>query len=101
MEVRAYSLASRGGTLQYGRVLLRQSALQPAGSSLSDAFISPDGSAVTPVLTTCPRRGACTLSLARISVATGRVLRVLYRVRTGASFQGVFERFASSDPSAR
>jgi hypothetical protein len=37
----------------------------------------------------------------RISADTGRVLRVLYQVRTGSSFEGVFERFSSSDPSGR
>jgi len=101
MQVRAYGPLSAGGSLEGGHVLLQQSALRPRGTSLSDAFISPDGSAVTAVLTTCPPHGTCTLSVARISVATGRVLRVLYQVRTGTRFEGVFERFFSSDPSGR
>lgn len=101
MQVRAYRLPSRGGSLESGQVLLQQSALKPPGTWLSHAFINPDGSAVTAVLTTCPRHGTCTLSVVRISVAAGRVLRVLYRVRTGTPFEGVFERFFSSDPSGR
>ena len=100
-QVRAYRLSGAGGSLEGGQVLLQQSALKPPGTSLFQAFVSPDGSAVTAVLNICPRHGACTLSVARISVATGRVLRVLYQVRTGSAYQGVFDRFFSSDPSGR
>lgn len=101
MQVRAYSPAAQGGSLEGGQVLLQQSALKPPGTSLFGAFISPDGSAVTAGLATCPPHGTCTLSVARISVITGRVLRVLYRVRTGTRYQGFFERFFSADPSGR
>ncbi len=101
VQVRAFSPAARGGSLEGGRVLVRPSQLRPPGTRLSDAFISPDGSAVTAVLATCPRHGPCMLRVARISVATGRVLQVLYEVRTETSGGGFFERFFSSDPSGR
>lgn len=100
-QARAYSPADRGGSLEAGKILLNESALKPDGTRLSDAFISPDGSALTSLLMMCPRHGTCTLSVVRISVATGRTVRVLYRVHTGAAYQGVFERFFSSNPSGR
>jgi hypothetical protein len=101
MQVRAYSPADAGGSLQDGQVLLQDSALKPHGTSLSNAFISPDGSAVTAVLTDCPPHGACTLTVARIPVGTGQQPRVLYQVHSGTRFQGIFERLFSSDPSGR
>jgi hypothetical protein len=101
MQARAFSPAARGGSLQRGRVLLGQSRLVPRSTSITGAFITPDGSAVTAALANCPRGGACTLSVARFSAATGRPLRVLYRVRTGDRYHGFFERFFSSDPSGR
>jgi hypothetical protein len=101
MQVRAYSPADAGGSLQDGQVLLQDSALKPRGTSLSDAFISPDGSAVTAVLTDCPPHGACTLTVARIPVGAGQQPRVLYQVHSGTRYQGIFERFFSADPSGR
>ncbi len=101
MQVRAYSPAAQGGSLESGQVLLQQSALKPPGTGLSDAFISPDGSAVTAVLTDCPPHGACTLSVVRIPVGSGGGPRVLYRAHTGSRYQGIFERFFSADPSGR
>jgi hypothetical protein len=101
MQVRAYSPAAGGGSLEDGQVLLQDSALKPHRTSLSDAFISPDGSAVTAVLTHCPPHGACTLTVARIPVGTGQQPRVLYQVHSGTRSQGIFERFFSSDPSGR
>ncbi len=101
MQVRAYSPAAGGGSLEDGQVLLQDSALKPHGTSLSNAFISPDGSAVTAVLTDCPPHGACTLTVARIPVGTGQQPRVLYQVHSGTRRQGIFERLFSSDPSGR
>lgn len=101
MQVRAFGPASRGGSLERGRILLRQSQLMPSPSSITGAYISPDGSTVTAALAHCPRHGACTLSVARISTATGKFLQVLYRVHTGDRYHGYFERFFSSDASAR
>jgi hypothetical protein len=101
MQVRAYRPADVGGSLQGGQVLLQDSALNPRGTSLSDAFITPDGSAVTAVLTDCPPHGACTLTVARIPIGTGQQPRVLYQVHSGTRYQGIFERLFSSDPSGR
>jgi hypothetical protein len=39
--------------------------------------------------------------VAAISVPGGRTLRVLYHTRTGTPYQGIFDRFASIDPSGR
>jgi hypothetical protein len=100
MQVRAYTPAGQGGSLEGGRVLLDGATLRPRGTSLSDAVISPDGSAVTGVLTDCPRHGACTLTVARIPLPTGQP-RVLYQVHSGTRFQGIFERFFSADPTRR
>ena len=101
MQVRAFSQAARGGSLQRGRVLLRESALAQRSATISNAFITPDGSAVTAAVANCPSRGACVLSVARYSAATGKTLRVLYQVRTGDLYRGYFERFFSTDPSGR
>jgi hypothetical protein len=101
MQLRAYSTAARGGSLESGQVLLNESALKPPGTSLVDGFITPDGSSVTALLATCPRHGACTLSVAGVQLVTGRALRVLYQTHTGSQYQGFFERFFSWDPSGR
>jgi hypothetical protein len=94
MQVRAYSPAAGGGSLEKGTVLLPD-------RYLSGAFISPDGTAVTALLTYCPPQGACTLTVARFLVGTGQRPRVLYQVHSGTRFAGIFERFFSSDPSGR
>ena len=94
MQVRAYSPAGRGGSLEGGRVLLHD-------PRLSDAFITPDGYAVAAVLVGCPEHGACTLTVARIPVGAGGAQRVLYRVQSGSRNAGIFFRFVSADPSRR
>ena len=99
-QVRAYSPAARPGSLNAGRVLLRPSSLAPRGTSLLDAFITPDGSALTAYLNKCPRHGTCTETAVRIPLAGGPV-QVLYRVRSGTSYAGVFERFFGTDPTGR
>ena len=100
VQVRAYSPATRGGSLNAGRVLLKPSRLTPRGTSLSDAFITPDGSALTAYLSKCPRHGTCTQTAVRIPLAGGPV-QVLYRVRSGTPYEGVFERFFDTDPTGR
>jgi hypothetical protein len=100
-EVRAFGPADRGGSLQGGQLLLRESAFKKPGTGLIDAFITPDGAALTSVLIICPKRGICTLRVAKVALRTGRVLANLYQVRTGTKFEGVFERFFSADPTGR
>jgi hypothetical protein len=97
IRVRAHSPAARGGSLAGGQLLLDQSALRPHGTSLTDAFISPDGSSVTALLATCPPHGACTLPVAGVQLVTGQILHVLYQTHTGSHYQGYFERFFSWD----
>jgi hypothetical protein len=108
MQVRAYSPADGGGSLQDGRVLLQDSALTPRGTSLSDAFISPGGTSLATALTDCPAHGPCTLTVARFPVVTVAGspagtggARVLYQVQSGSRFAGIFFRFFSADPSGR
>lgn len=98
-QVRAYSPAAAGGSLEKGRVLLSEPGHK--GGSLTDAVITPDGSTLTRVSIACPRKGTCTLSVDQLSAATGRVVRNLYVTRTGSPFEGVFLRFFSVDPSGR
>jgi len=101
MQVRAYSPARRGGSLEGGQVLLDDSAFKPRGTYLSDAFITPDGSAVAAALVDCPPHGACTLTVARIPLSTGGRQRVLYQAQSGSRNAGIFFRFFSADPSRR
>jgi hypothetical protein len=101
MQVRAYSPADRGGSLEGGRVLVQGASLKPRGAHLSDAFITPDGSAVAAAVVDCPPHEPCTLTVARIPVGTGGGQRVLYQVQSGNRNAGIFFRFFSADPSRR
>ena len=100
-QVRAYSPAAGGGSLEKGRILLNELGPKPTAPQLGNALISPDGSTLTGTDIACPKRGTCTLSVAQVSVRTKRVVRVLYKTRTGTPFEGVFLRFFSADPSVR
>jgi hypothetical protein len=96
MQVRSYSPAAGGGSLESGgRVLLEGRTLKPGGTSVSDAFISPDGSAVTALLMGCHRHVGCTQTVEQIPVGSGQQPRVLYQARSN------FERYFSADPSGR
>jgi hypothetical protein len=83
-EVRTLDPGSGGGPLDSGRILVRQSARYPF---IAQAVISPDGSTVTAIVLTGPVVGNANvsgalprdLSVDQVSVATGRLLRVLYR----------------------
>lgn len=92
-QLRGFGPADQGGSLEAGQVLLPNRLL--SHHELLGAAISPDGSAVTAILRDCPRGGrACpTLSVVRISVTSGRVLRTLYQSHT------VFAQTLVSDPS--
>jgi hypothetical protein len=91
-EVRALDPAAGGGRLDSGRLLLTQSARFPY---LAQAVISPDGSAITAIDLTGPVRGAHAVSgllpghltVVRISVATGRLLTLLYQRQLGPTAQ--------------
>jgi hypothetical protein len=90
-EVWAVNPASRGGQLDSGRLLLRQSARYPY---IAQALISPDGSTITAVLMSGPvvkskdqgpGLAPDHLSVQQISVATGKQQAVLYQRRVGAT----------------
>ena len=87
-EVWEIDLASGGGRVTGGRLLLRQSALFPY---IAQALISPDGSTITALVLKGGAVGSKQISgtypedmsVAQISAATGRQLSVLYRRRLG------------------
>jgi hypothetical protein len=87
-EVREIDLASGGGRVSGGRLLLRQSALFPY---IAQALISPDGSTITALVLKGGIVGSKQLggiypenmSVEQISAATGRKLSVLYRRSLG------------------
>jgi len=99
-EVRALSPAAAGGQLSSSRVLARQSALVPLASGYLDgALVSANGSSVFVLeMNSPPRGGSTTVSVVKVSAATGRPLRVVYRVPTGSGFSF---RFFSADPFRR
>ena len=100
-QVRAYSKARRGGSLEAGRVLLDQASLRPAGTFLSGAFVTPGGRTLNALLGTCPKHGTCTLSIVTTTPGSLVPWPVRYRVRSGTRFQGVFIRLFGTDPSGR
>ena len=79
-EARTLDPASGGGRLDSGRLLLRQSASYPY---IAQAVMSPDGSMLTELVLTgnvingFPEN----LSVEQVSVATAKLLRVLYQRR--------------------
>jgi len=84
-ELWALDPGSGGGRLSSGRLLFRQSARYPY---IAQALISPDGSTITAVVQagpvvapTGPLMGSVpgVVSVDQISVATGKLRRVLYR----------------------
>ena len=99
-EVRALSPAAAGGQLSSSRILARQSALVPLASGYLDgALVSASGSSVFVLeMNSPPRGGSTTVSVVKVSAATGRPLRVVYRVPTGNGFSF---RFFSADPFRR
>lgn len=92
-EVRDYSPASEGGSLEQGQVLVNR-------ESLSSAFINPNGSALDEELLTCPKRGICTLTIERLPLRNRHPV-ILYQTHTGTPFEGVFDRFMAVDPTGR
>jgi hypothetical protein len=101
IEVRAVSPATAGGALSQSRVLVRQSRLGSKESSfINDAFISPDGSAVT-VADIYQASGAHhpgSVSVLTVSAATGRRTALVYSRRIGGNWS---YQFMSSDPTGR
>jgi hypothetical protein len=96
--LRAVSTASPGGQLDSSRLLLPLSALlRSRGDYVNNVIVSPDGATLTVAVVRSPGRGQSQILVERFS-ATGRLLRVLFRMRTG---NGFFYRFVNADPSGR
>jgi len=90
-QVWALDPTTDGGTLTSGRLLFGTSAAFP---DLPQALISPDGSAITAASVTSSARASGTprqLVVEQISVATGKLLRVLYR-------QDLRQTFGTNNP---
>jgi hypothetical protein len=67
-----------------------------ASGYLDGALVSANGSSVFVLeMNRPPRGGSTTVSVVKVSAATGRPLRVVYRVPTG---NGFLFRFFSADP---
>lgn len=101
VQVRAYSPAAGGGSLERGKTLFTPSDFKTPGISLGLALVSRDDSTLTAIKITGNGNGTCDLSIVRVSIATGRVLSVLYKVNTGTPLGNVFLRFFTADPSGR
>lgn len=94
-QLRAISPATAGGQLDNSRLLLQLSALARShGEYIEPAIITTGGSTLTAVV----QRDQYSIWVVQYSAATGRQLRVLYKMRTGSGF---FYRFLSSDPTGR
>jgi hypothetical protein len=91
-EVRSVNLESRGGRLDSGPVLLRESARFPY---LAQGLISPDGETITAIVlrnrVVGSPAGSGTvpdnLSVEQISVSGGKLRRVLYQRHLGSTFE--------------
>ena len=96
--LRSVSTAAPGGQIDSSRVLLPLSALlRSPGDYINDVVVSQDGATLTAAVMRSPGRGSNQVLIVRFS-ATGRQLRVLYRMRTG---NGFMYRFFGADPSGR
>jgi hypothetical protein len=101
IEVRQVGPASRGGRLSSARVLVNITSRRSGPRVVFYARVSPEGSVLTlaalqyPVLST-PQSVATIVE--QVSVASGRVIRVLFR----ADARGGFNAYAaSSDPTGQ
>jgi hypothetical protein len=99
-ELRAVSPPTAGGQLDSSHLLLQLSALARShGEYIEPAIITTGGSTLTAVVDhnqNSPHSES--IWVVQYSAATGRQLRVLYRMRTG---NGFFYRFLSTDPTGR
>lgn len=101
VQVRAYSRAAEGGSLESGKVLFTPSRFKTRGMSLGGALVSRDDSTLTAIDNIGNGNGTSDLSVVRVSVATGRALSVLYKVNAGEPLGDVFLRIFTADPSGR
>jgi hypothetical protein len=99
-ELRAVSPATAGGQLDSSRLLLRLSALaRSPGEYIEPAIITTGGSTLTAaVIHNQTSPGSESIWVVQYSTATGRRIRVLYKLPTGNGFS---YQFLSSDPTGR
>lgn len=99
-ELRAVSPPTAGGQLGTSRLLLRLSALAWShGEYIEPVIITAGGSTLTAVVDHNQNsRDSESIWVVQYWAATGRQLRVLYKMRTG---NGFFYRFLSTDPTGR
>jgi hypothetical protein len=99
-ELRAVSPGTAGGQLDSSRLLLRLSALARSPAEyIEPAIITTGGSTLTAVVQRNENSvSSQSLWVIQYSAATGRQLRVLYRLPTGNGFS---YGFLSSDPTGR
>lgn len=96
--LRTVSTAAPGGQLDGSRLLLPLSALlRMSGDYINAVVVSQDGATLTAAVMRSPGRGPDQVLIVRFS-ASGRQLRVLFRMRTGNGFS---YRFFGADPSGR
>jgi hypothetical protein len=101
VQVRAYSPAAGGGSLEHGKILFAPADFKTPGISLGGALISRDDSTLTTIKIKGNGNATSDLSIVRVAVATGRVLTALYEVNTGEPLGNVFLRIFTADPSGR
>jgi hypothetical protein len=97
-EMLALSPAAKGGEVSSGRVIFTQSQVgRPSDTFINDAYLAPNGSTVTlSLLGDGPPPDS--VSVVQVSAATGKPLRVLYRLGTGNGFS---YGFVHTDGSGR
>ncbi len=97
-EMRAVSPAGKGGKLSDGRVVFTQRQIgRLAATFINDAYLAADGLTVTlSLLGDGPQSDS--VSAVQVSAATGKPLRVLFRLGTGNGFE---YKFVTTDNSGK
>jgi hypothetical protein len=98
-EMRVVSPASAGGKLASGRMVFRESQLtKPSEGFINDAFINSGGTTLTAGIVFSPGVTGSYVEALSVSVATGKPLKVDYRLNTGNGFS---YRFVGADPTGQ
>ncbi|HUC59906.1 MAG TPA: hypothetical protein VMA95_21070 [Streptosporangiaceae bacterium] len=90
-QVRVYHGAEHGGSLEGGQVVL-------SSDSLSQAFITPDGSALNELSIKYYPHQDAKLTIERVAIATGHAVTI-YQTRMGPPPYGILLQIFSADPS--
>lgn len=96
-EMVALSPASKGGQLASGRKIFTElQVTNPVAGYVNDAFLTPDGSAVTIGLVYGGQTSY--VAVVQVSARTGKPVRVLYKLNT---LDGFSYHFVSADPTGK